>query len=84
MHALPFGKLRLTAKKPLDSSYPKTLTTRGDHVRKHRLDLERGQSSLFIRLRVDKSFTTNWAHDDILRDVLGVPLTSFRFISKNR
>lgn len=60
MPALPFGKLRLTAKKPLNSSYPEALHTLGDHLRKRRLDLGLTQSSLTIRLRVDKSSLLNW------------------------
>jgi transcriptional regulator with XRE-family HTH domain len=60
MAALPFGKLRLTAKKPLNSLYPQTLTTLGDHIRKRRLDLGLGQKALSIRLGVDQSSITNW------------------------
>ena len=60
MAALPFGKLRLTAKRPLDACYPKTLDTLGDHIRKRRLDLGLSQEALCIRLGVDESSLTHW------------------------
>ena len=37
---MPFCKISLKAKKPIDSRYPKSLKTIGDHIRKKRLDLK--------------------------------------------
>ncbi len=58
--ALPFCKVVLTAKKPQSETYPKTLTTIGDHLRKKRLDLNLYQKDVAKILDVTTSTVTNW------------------------
>jgi transcriptional regulator with XRE-family HTH domain len=58
--ALPFCSVKLTAKKPINSAYPKTLTTLGDHIRKRRLDLGLLQKEVALTLGVTESAITNW------------------------
>ena len=58
--ALPFINFRLSAKKPRNPAYPKSLTTLGDHIRKHRLDLGLLQKDVAVTLGVTESAVTNW------------------------
>lgn len=58
--AFPFCSVTLNAKKPLNSAYPKKLTTLGDHIRKRRLDLGLWQKDVAATLGVTVSAVTNW------------------------
>ncbi len=60
MVALHFCEVTLTAKKPLSESYPKTLKTLGDHLRKRRLDLKLFQKDVANIIGVDTNSITNW------------------------
>lgn len=71
---LPFCRIRLTAKKPLNSLYPEALHTLGDHLRKRRIDLGLTQPLLSIRLRVDKSSILNWEKGNTAPDFRHIPL----------
>jgi transcriptional regulator with XRE-family HTH domain len=48
------------AKKPLNSAYPKTLVSLGDHLRKRRLDLGLFQKDVAVTIGVDTCTVTNW------------------------
>lgn len=58
--ALPFCHLTLTASRPLQPAYPRTLNTLGDHLRKKRLDLGLLQGEVAERLEVDKDSVYYW------------------------
>ena len=58
--ALPFCSVKLTAKKPKNSAYPKELTTLGNHIRKRRLDLGLRQKDVATTLGVTESAITGW------------------------
>ena len=72
--ALPFCHIRLKAQKPLNPAYPKVLTTLGDHIRKHRLDLELSQRQVASRLGTLEESVYNWER--------GRNAPETRFISK--
>ena len=57
---MPFCYIQLTGRKPLNTAYPKQLTTLGDHLRKRRLDLDLLQREVAVQLGVDDSTITNW------------------------
>jgi transcriptional regulator with XRE-family HTH domain len=57
---LPFQKIRLTARKPKDSVYPKELKTLGDQLRKRRLDLGLLQREVARILGVDVDSVGHW------------------------
>ncbi len=58
--ALPFCSLVLTAKKPINPAYPKSLVSLGDHLRKRRLDLGLLQKEVALTLGVDKMTINSW------------------------
>jgi len=58
--ALPFCDVTLSAKKPPEKAYPKTLETIGDHIRKRRLDLGLFQKEVAVTIGVDTCTVTNW------------------------
>jgi transcriptional regulator with XRE-family HTH domain len=60
MAVLPFCRIRLQAKKPINPAYPKALDTLGDHLRKCRLDLRLKQCDVAQTLGVDHATITNW------------------------
>ncbi len=60
MGSLPFCYFTLSAKRPLNSAYPKTLVTLGDHLRKRRLDLGLTQEQAGSRLGVTESAVWEW------------------------
>jgi len=57
---LHFCDVTLSAKKPISETYPKTLKTIGDHLRKRRLDLKLFQKDVANQLGVTTSTITNW------------------------
>ena len=61
--ALPFCHITLKTKKPLPSTYPRTLKTLGDHLRKRRLDLKLLQKEVAQRLGVGESSIYNWENN---------------------
>jgi DNA-binding XRE family transcriptional regulator len=58
--ALPFCHVALKARRPLPDSYPKSLKTMGDHIRKRRLDLGLLQSEVARQIGVCTSTVCNW------------------------
>jgi DNA-binding XRE family transcriptional regulator len=50
----------LKTKKPLSISYPKSLITLGDHIRKKRLDLGLWQKQIAEQIGVDEVTLYNW------------------------
>jgi len=60
MGSLPFCYFSLSAKKPVNSAYPKKLVTLGDHLRKRRLDLGLFQREVGVAIGVDSCTITNW------------------------
>ena len=52
--------MRLRAKKPASSAYPKGLRSIGDHVRKRRIDLKLTQKQIAEKLGVDETTVWNW------------------------
>lgn len=88
--ALPFCQVRLSARTPEKSAYPKELKTLGDHLRKRRLDLGLLQREVAQLLGVDVDSVCQWevGHRqpkvcfvpriiDFLGYVPGEPATSF-------
>ncbi len=63
MVALHFCDVTLSAKKPLPESYPQTLNTIGDHLRKKRLDLKLLQKDVASIIGVDTNSITNWENN---------------------
>ncbi|MHB1456746.1 MAG: helix-turn-helix domain-containing protein [Armatimonadota bacterium] len=61
--ALPFCHINLTAQKPVSAAYPLELKTIGDHLRKHRLDLELFQRDVAERLGADTTSVYNWENN---------------------
>ena len=57
---MPFCSVQLTAKKPINSAYPKELNTLGDHIRKHRLDLGLTQKNVAATLGVGELVVNGW------------------------
>jgi transcriptional regulator with XRE-family HTH domain len=55
-----FCHLRLKAKKPANTGYPRELKTIGDHIRKHRLDRGLQQKEVALLICVDKTTIMNW------------------------
>jgi len=74
--SLPFCYFSLSAKRPLNSAYPKKLVTLGDHIRKRRLDLGLTQKEVGSRLGVTESAVWNWES--------GSSRAHFRFYPKVR
>jgi transcriptional regulator with XRE-family HTH domain len=60
MVALPMCQIQLKAQKPLNSAYPVSLITVGDHIRKKRLDLSLTQKAVAKLCGVDECTVTNW------------------------
>jgi transcriptional regulator with XRE-family HTH domain len=58
--ALPFCHVTLKTQKPLDPSYPKSLKTFGDHLKKRRLDLGLLQKEVAEKIGVDEASVHNW------------------------
>ncbi len=58
--ALPSSQIVLKAKKPLPSTYPKTIKTLGDHLRKRRLDLDLLQKDVAKMIGVCEQSICNW------------------------
>lgn len=58
--ALHFCDVTLTAQKPLSESYPISLMTIGEHLRKRRLDLKLFQKDIAKILGVTTDTVTNW------------------------
>lgn len=58
--ALPFCHTILKAPKPTPPSYPKTLKSLGDHIRKRRLDLGLLQEQVARQIGVDATTIHNW------------------------
>jgi transcriptional regulator with XRE-family HTH domain len=59
--SLPFCYFSLSAKRPLNSPYPKKkLVTLGDHIRKRRLDLGLFQKDVAVAIGVDTTTVYNW------------------------
>lgn len=56
----PFCKVVLVGEKRPSESYPKTLVTLGDHLRKRRLDLGLTQDQAAIRLGADRTSVSYW------------------------
>jgi transcriptional regulator with XRE-family HTH domain len=52
--------LTLLAKRPLNSAYPKSLVTLGDHLRRRRLDLGLLQKDVAVTIGVDTMTVCNW------------------------
>jgi DNA-binding XRE family transcriptional regulator len=52
--------LTLSAKRPPNSAYPKTLVTLGDHLRKRRLDVGLFQKDVAVAIGVDTMTICNW------------------------
>ena len=71
--ALPFCKVTLKAKKPISASYPKTLKTLGDHLRKRRLDLKLLQKDVAQKIGVDKASINNWENNRISPSLNFIP-----------
>lgn len=57
---MPFCYFQLSAKRPLNSAYPKKLVTLGDHIKKRRLDLGLFQKDVAVTIGVDTCTITNW------------------------
>ena len=57
---MPSCGARLKARKPLPATYPHTLDTLGDHLRKRRLDLGLRQTDVAEQLKVDETTIANW------------------------
>ena len=70
---MPFCKVTLKAKKPASVSYPKTLNTLGDHLRKRRLDLKLLQKELAQKIGVDKTSIYNWENNRISPSFYFIP-----------
>jgi transcriptional regulator with XRE-family HTH domain len=58
--ALPFCHAELRAPKPKSDHYPTEISTLGDHIRKHRLDLDLMQRQVGEQIGVDEATITNW------------------------
>jgi transcriptional regulator with XRE-family HTH domain len=58
--ALPCCHIALRAQRPLHDSYPKSVKTIGDHIRKRRLDLGLLQSEIARQIGVCTSPVCNW------------------------
>ncbi|GAB3430272.1 helix-turn-helix domain-containing protein [Niabella aquatica] len=58
--SLPICNIQLRGKKLENKAYPKELLTYGDHIRKHRLDLEMSQSEVAKIMNVQTDTITNW------------------------
>ena len=58
--ALPFCHAELRAAKPKSEHYPTEISTLGDHIRKHRLDLNRIQRQVAEQIGVGEATITNW------------------------
>lgn len=56
----PYIKVRLIAKRPPPTGYPKELKTLGDHLRKKRLDFGLSQKEMAAQLRVSAGTLYNW------------------------
>ena len=65
--------MTLKAKKPISVSYPKTLNTLGDHLRKRRLDLNLLQKEVAQKIRVDKASIYNWENSRISPSIYSIP-----------
>jgi len=61
--ALPFCGLTLRTQKPTSPSYPKSLTTIGDHIRKRRLDLGLTQKQVAARFGVKAMTLWHWENN---------------------
>ena len=57
---MPFCHAALTTPKPKPPSYPNTLNTLGDKIRKRRLDVGLLQSQVADQIGVDATTITNW------------------------
>ena len=70
---MPFINFQLSAKKPQNPAYPKTLTTLGDHIRKRRLDLGLWQKDVAATLGVTESTVTNWELNRVTPEFTHLP-----------
>jgi transcriptional regulator with XRE-family HTH domain len=57
---LPFCHAELRAPKPKSDHYPKEISTLGDHIRKHRLDLKLLQKQVADHIGVHELTITSW------------------------
>ena len=57
---MPFCHFTLTAAKPRTRAYPTSITTLGDHIRAHRLDLSLLQKDVARKLGCTVGTITNW------------------------
>jgi DNA-binding transcriptional regulator YiaG len=82
--ALPFINFQLSAKKPKNLAYPKSLTTLGDHIRKRRLDLGLWQKDVAATLGVTESTVTNWELNRVTPEFTYLPkiITFLGYIPK--
>jgi transcriptional regulator with XRE-family HTH domain len=71
--ALPFCHAELRAPKPKSDHYPKEISTLGDHIRKHRLDLKLLQKQLADKIGVDEATITNWERNATVPAIRYIP-----------
>jgi transcriptional regulator with XRE-family HTH domain len=60
---LHFYDVTLTSKKPQSATYPKSLKTIGDHLRKRRIDLRLYQKDVAKAIGVDTLTICNWENN---------------------
>ena len=71
--SLPFCYLTLSAKRPPEKAYPKTLLSLGDHLRKRRLDLGLFQKDVAGAIGVDTTTIYNWENNRTSPPVRFIP-----------
>ncbi|MDD5430678.1 MAG: recombinase family protein [Candidatus Pacebacteria bacterium] len=57
------AEIVLTAKKPVNPAFPKTVNTIGDHIRKHRLNLKMTQKQVSATIGATESSITGWENN---------------------
>jgi transcriptional regulator with XRE-family HTH domain len=73
MAALPFCHAEIRFPKPKSTAYPRTINTLGDHMRKHRLDLQLLQKQVADQIGVDELTVTNWERNATVPAIRHIP-----------
>jgi DNA-binding transcriptional regulator YiaG len=71
--ALPFCHAELRAPKPKSDHYPREISTLGDHIRKHRLDLNLMQWQVAEQIGVGEATITNWERNATTPPIRYIP-----------